>query len=67
MKATVFPETVPWAERVRRASLLRKLSDGRWEKTAQAQIGELKKVLILKKPSRGAQGLSRDYWNLEIN
>lgn len=66
-RATTFAETVPWSIRTRRAALLRELSQNRYQGEAQAQVGQRKRVLILKKPSRGAQGLSRDYWNVVVN
>jgi threonylcarbamoyladenosine tRNA methylthiotransferase MtaB len=60
-------ESVPWAVRTRRAAQLRELSLARFQESALRQVGTLKNVLILKKPSRGAQGLARDYWNIEVN
>lgn len=45
-----------------RAGILRKLSLDRYATEARAQIGALKRVLVL----RTGQGLSRDYWNVEL-
>lgn len=60
-------ESVPWAVRTQRAAQLRELSSARYQEAALRQIEMEKKVLVLKKPSRGAQGLSRDYWSIKIN
>lgn len=47
-----------------RAKRLRALSRARYNQKLQAQVGTVKDVLILEKPSHGANGLSRDYWNV---
>jgi threonylcarbamoyladenosine tRNA methylthiotransferase MtaB len=57
---------LPGAIIQKRARRLRELSLSRQNQMAQAQIHRLKDVLILEKPSHGAQGLSRDYWPVEI-
>lgn len=49
-----------------RAQRLRELSRKHQEARAHLQVGTEKKVLILEKPSYGAQGLSRDYWPIKI-
>lgn len=49
-----------------RAKKLRTLSAERQARMAQMQRGRVKKVLVLEKPSYGAQGLSRDYWPVQI-
>lgn len=66
-KATVMPDSVVWDERLRRASRLRELSLNRFTEQAKAQVGSLKEVLVLKKPARGSDGVSRDYWNIKID
>lgn len=45
-----------------RARILRELSQERVAKSAEAQVGQVKNVLVL---NRGEQGLSRDYWKVE--
>jgi threonylcarbamoyladenosine tRNA methylthiotransferase MtaB len=50
-----------------RARRLRELSLGRQALKATQQIGQVKKVLILEKPTHGAQSLSRDYWPVRID
>lgn len=65
-RAVTYPETVPLQERQRRAARLRELSLQRYEELARAQVGTLKKVLVLKNAAKGGQSLSRDYWPVEI-
>lgn len=65
-RAVKFEETVPWEERLRRASRLRELSLSRFESLAAAQANSIKKVLVLKDQARGGRGLSHDYWPVEI-
>lgn len=45
-----------------RAQALRSLSEERLGLSAAAQVGKMKKVLVL----RGGGGLSRDYWNVQF-
>jgi threonylcarbamoyladenosine tRNA methylthiotransferase MtaB len=45
-----------------RANRLRELSDGRHKNWAERQLGDLKKILILK----NGQGLSRDFWPMDL-
>lgn len=67
-RAAVLTETVPWNERLKRAQKLRELSLHRYQSEALKQKGTVKKVLLLKKETKGgAQGLSRDYWNIRMN
>ena len=66
-KATSLIETVPWEERKKRAQLLRQLSSTRFQTVALQQIGLHKKVLILNKDSKNSQGLSSDFWPVEIS
>ncbi len=66
-RAAVMTETVPWAERLKRAQKLRELSLHRFQSEALRQKGTLKPTLVLKKESRGgAKGLSRDYWPIKF-
>ncbi len=67
-KAATMTETVPWQERVARAEKMRALSLNRYLAKAQAQIGTIKKVLLLNKSSKGgSDGLSRDYWPVGLS
>lgn len=65
-KAAAMAETIPWEIRTRRASRLRELSFQRLQEMAIKQVGHTKKILILKKKSRGAHGLSRDFWPVQL-
>lgn len=64
--AARVPATVPWETRVHRAGQLRNLSLHRYQIEAQKQIGSLKNVLVLKSKARGVQGLSHDYWPVQL-
>ncbi len=66
-KAAIFAESVPWEERKKRAQLLRRLSSTRFQAMALQQVGLNKKVLILNKDSKNSQGLSSDFWPVEIS
>lgn len=61
MDVSVYPHV-----RAERAAKLRDLSLARYEQQAQMQIGTMKKALILKNGAKGGQGLSHDYWPVEI-
>jgi threonylcarbamoyladenosine tRNA methylthiotransferase MtaB len=50
-----------------RAERMRDLSSERYSKSALDQIGQIKKVLILKSRAKGAAGLSRDYWPVDVD
>ena len=70
-KAAVLMEdsSVPKAVRAERAAKLRELSSERFAMAGLAQVGQVKKTLILKarKESQGsARGLTRDYWPVQI-
>ncbi len=65
-RAAAMPVSVYPHLRAQRAARLRSLSLARYEKRALDQIGLQKKVLILKKASKGDQGLSHDYWPVNI-
>ncbi|MES2767619.1 MAG: tRNA (N(6)-L-threonylcarbamoyladenosine(37)-C(2))-methylthiotransferase MtaB [Bdellovibrionota bacterium] len=49
-----------------RAERLRQLSAERYSMMALEQIGEIKKVLVLKSKAKGASTLSRDYWPVDV-
>jgi threonylcarbamoyladenosine tRNA methylthiotransferase MtaB len=53
--------------RAERAAKLRELSIARYESEAQKQLGTIKKTLVLKNAAKGGQGLSHDYWPVEID
>ena len=52
--------------RAERAARLRELSLQRYQSEAARQLGLKKKVLILKNAAKGGQGLSHDYWPVDI-
>lgn len=62
MEACVYPHV-----RAERAARLRELSISRYTQEAQKQLGLVKKTLILKNAAKGGQGLSHDYWPVEID
>jgi threonylcarbamoyladenosine tRNA methylthiotransferase MtaB len=57
---------IPFHRRKERAKMLRDLSLQRYNSAAIEQVGKVKKILLLKDSGRGVQGLSRDYWNVQI-
>lgn len=61
MDVSVYPHV-----RAERAARLRELSISRYTQEAQKQLGLVKKTLILKNAAKGGQGLSHDYWPVEI-
>lgn len=61
MDVSVYPHV-----RAERAARLRELSIQRYQEQAQLQIGTIKKVLVLKSAAKGGQGLSHDYWPVDI-
>ncbi|KYG61287.1 tRNA (N(6)-L-threonylcarbamoyladenosine(37)-C(2))-methylthiotransferase MtaB [Bdellovibrio bacteriovorus] len=61
MDVSVYPHI-----RAERAARLRELSLSRYTDLAKSQIGQTKKVLILKNAAKGGQGLSHDYWPVDI-
>ncbi len=61
MDVSVYPHV-----RAERAQKLRALSLQRFESEAQKQVGTIKKVLVLKNAAKGGQGLSHDYWSVDI-
>lgn len=66
-RAAVMETSVPWETRLKRAQKLRELSLHRFQSEALKQEASVKKILWLKKSSRGgAQALSRDYWNVKV-
>jgi threonylcarbamoyladenosine tRNA methylthiotransferase MtaB len=66
-KAAAYDGVVKREERLLRSQRLRELSTARFEQMARAQQGSVKKVLILKAPGRGAEGLSHDYWPVKFH
>ncbi|WP_347357143.1 tRNA (N(6)-L-threonylcarbamoyladenosine(37)-C(2))-methylthiotransferase MtaB [Bdellovibrio sp.] len=62
MDVSVYPHV-----RAERAARLRDLSIARYAEQAQLQIGTTKKVLVLKNAAKGGQGLSHDYWPVDIS
>lgn len=65
-RAATYTENVPPHERHERASRLRELSHRRYTEEARAQIGSVKKALVLKNAAKGGQALSRDYWPIRL-
>ncbi len=66
-KAAQMTETVPLRERQKRSEVLRSLSWDRFQEEAKAQVGKVKKVLLLKDDEKGLHGLSRDYWPVIVD
>lgn len=58
--ANKYYETLPRSVIMKRAALLRHLSENRYKTEIQKQVGSVKKVLPLK--NNTGIGLSRDYW-----
>lgn len=65
-RAAILPQ-VHQMKRKERAQRLRELSLHRLQSEALKQIGSVKNVLVLNKPSASYQGVSRDYWNVHMN
>lgn len=65
-RAAILPQ-YSMAKRKERAQRLRELSLHRLQSEALKQIGTYKKVLILNKWHAVSQGLSRDYWDINLN
>lgn len=65
-RATAMDVSVLPHVRHERAARLRELSLQRFAQEAQLQIGQVKKVLMLKNPAKGGQGLSHDYWPVAV-
>ncbi|MGE0631535.1 MAG: tRNA (N(6)-L-threonylcarbamoyladenosine(37)-C(2))-methylthiotransferase MtaB [Pseudobdellovibrionaceae bacterium] len=65
-KAAKFEETVPKNMRQIRASRLRSLSSLRVVEELKKQIGIQKSVLVLKSKAKGGQGLTEDYWHVDL-
>lgn len=62
-RASKWEDDVPGSEKKYRSKMIRELSTKRVYKKATEQVGTKKKVLILK----NSKGLSRDYWECEID
>ena len=65
-RASRIKDSVPWTVRKHRASLLRKLSENRYNDRAEKQIGKQKEILLLKEKGNHLRGLSRDYWEVLV-
>ncbi len=65
-KAAKFEGIVPRSVRALRSERLRALSSERFSEAGRAQIGSLKRALVLKAPGNGAEALSRDYWPIRL-
>ncbi|MEK6774153.1 MAG: tRNA (N(6)-L-threonylcarbamoyladenosine(37)-C(2))-methylthiotransferase MtaB [Bdellovibrionota bacterium] len=65
-KAAQFLNAVPWPERLHRASRLRELSSYRLCEKAKMQVGTTKNIILLKNTKNKTRGLSRDFWNVEV-
>jgi threonylcarbamoyladenosine tRNA methylthiotransferase MtaB len=65
-RAVQLGDMVSLAEKQSRARRLRELSTERFLSLLNQQVGSVKDVLILKKPSKGTHGLTRDYWPVFI-
>lgn len=65
-KAAELGHQVHMSVRKERAFQLRNLSWNRYQEHLQKQVGLEKQVLILKQSSKGAHGLSRDYWPVSL-
>lgn len=65
-RAAVLPQ-ISMMKRKQRAQRLRELSLHRLQSMALRQVGSRKKVLILNKFQPSHQGISRDYWNINVN
>lgn len=61
-KALKIEPLVPLKTRNERSQILRELSSKRYTSAALRQVNQIKPVLILE----NGKGLSRDYWNVEI-
>lgn len=65
-RAALSEEMIPFHERKERAKKLRELSLERYNRHAVDQVGHVKKILLLKDKTKGVQGLSRDYWSVQV-
>jgi len=60
-------EQIPFHIRKDRAAKLRELSLHRFQSEALKQVGKIHQTLILNKASKGAEGLTRNYWPVRLN
>lgn len=65
-RAATLPQ-ISMMKRKERAQRLRELSLHRLQAEALKQIGTVKNVLVMNKWQMTNQGLSRDYWNINLN
>ena len=63
--ANRYYETLPRSVIMKRAALLRHLSESRYKTEIQKQVGSIKKVLPLK--NNAGVGLSQDYWMVDYS
>lgn len=64
--AARLTEQVPLAQIQNRAQRLRAVSSERYAEKALEQIGQVKRILGLQKSKGPFQGLSRDYWSIQL-
>lgn len=65
-RATMMDGAVAVEERKRRSRELRALSLERYKEMALAQVGKIKKSIVLQSKTHLQQAVSRDYWNIDI-
>lgn len=65
-KAAALMQQIPMEVRKARAERLRHLSDDRVLIKARQQIGTTKQIVLLNRPSGQPQGLSQDYWHVQL-
>jgi threonylcarbamoyladenosine tRNA methylthiotransferase MtaB len=65
-RAALSPDVIAFHKRKERAKILRELSLERYNTKAVEQVGQVKKILLLKGSAAVSQGLSRDYWNVQM-
>jgi threonylcarbamoyladenosine tRNA methylthiotransferase MtaB len=64
-RAALLPQ-LNMSKRKERAARLRELSIHRLQSEALKQIGTFKQALVLNKLSQHQQGITRDYWNVDL-
>lgn len=65
-RAAALMEQIHPSERARRAKVLREISRHRQHQEALAQVGMMKRALVLNQATKGSDALSRDYWPVKI-
>ncbi len=66
-RAAQMSEVVPIEERKDRAKILRELSRERYDTRALAEVGQNKRVMVIKEKSQVIQTLSDDYWDVLVS